>query len=182
MRTTNLAGSTYSLMVLTPIRPGHEDELRAYLEALPRDDSPLRRLDRTHMARLLIVDDMPVPPGRPDLADALDGAYLLFTSNFDGDLDSYLAELSERLAPEAGEIWGRCIGCPDPPQGAALKAYLGRNQLASGFAFAAYGDATVAQVRSALDKRARLADFVIRTQNMEPAKRRKAFLDEFGTP
>jgi hypothetical protein len=182
MRTTNLAGRTYSLMILTPIRPGCEDELRAYLEALPRNDSPLARSDRTHMARLLIVDDMPVPPDRPDLADALDGAYLLFTSTFDGDLDSYLAELCERLAPEAAEIWGRCIGCPDPPEGAALKAYLGRNQLQSGFAFAAYGDASVAQVRSALDKRARLADFVIRAQDMDPAKRRKAFLEEFGSP
>jgi hypothetical protein len=182
MRTTNLAGRTYALMVLTPIRPGHEAELRAYLEALPRHDSPLARLDRTHMARLLIIDDMPVPPGRPDLADALDGAYLLFTSNFDGDLDSYLAELSDRLTPEAGEIWGRCIGCPDPPQGAALKAYLGRNQLDSGFAFAAYGEASVARIRSALDKRARLAAFVIRAQDMDPGKRRKAFLEEFGTP
>ena len=180
MRTTNLAGSTYSLMVLTPIRPGLEDELRAYLAALPRDGSPLARSERTHMARLLIIDDMPVPPGRPDLADALDGAYLLFTSNFDGDLDSYLAELCECLAPEAGEIWGRCIGCPDPPEGAALKAYLGRNQLESGFAFAAYGDASVAQVRSALDKRERLADFVVRAQEMTPSARRRAFLEEFG--
>jgi hypothetical protein len=179
-RSTNIAGRTYSLMVLTPIRPGEEDALRAYVQALPRDDSPLARLDRTHMARLVIVDDMPAPPSRPDLADPLDGPYLLFTSNFDGDLDSYLAELCERLAPEAAEIWGRCIGCPNPPEGAALKAYLGRNQIQSGFAFAAYGNASVAQVRSALDKRERLEAFVIRAQDMKPAERRKAFLEEFG--
>jgi hypothetical protein len=182
VRSTNIAGRTYSLLVLTPIRPGHQDALRAYLEALPRDDSPLARLERTHMARLLIVDDMPVPPSRPDLADPLDGPYLLFTSNFDGDLDSYLAGLCERLAPEAAEIWGRCIGCPDPPQGAALKAYLGRNQIQSGFVFAAYADASVARVRSALDKRERLTDFVIRAQEMQPAERRTAFLEQFGSP
>jgi hypothetical protein len=180
MRTTNLAHKTYSLMVLTPIRPGLEDELRAYLEALPRDDSPLARSERTHLARLLIIDDMPVPRDRPDLADALDGAYLLFTSNFDGDLPSYLHELGARLADDAGEIWGRCIGCPDPPAGAALAAYLGRNQLQSGVVFAAYPDASVAQVRCALDKRDRLADFVVRAQDMDPARRRKAFLEEFG--
>lgn len=182
MRSTNIAGRTYSLLVLTPIRPGHEQQLRAYLEALPHDDSPLARLPRTHMARLLIVDDMPMPRNRSDLADPLDGPYLMFTSNFDGDLDSYLAELSERLAPEAPQIWGRCIGCPDPPAGAALKAYLGRNQIQSGVAFAAYGQASVAQVRSALDKRERLADFVVRAQDMEPAQRRTAFLEEFGSP
>jgi hypothetical protein len=181
-RSTNIAGATYSLIVLTPIRPGMQDELRAYLDALPRDDSPLARLPRTHMARLLIVDDMPVAPGRPDLADPLDGPYLMFTSNFDGDLDSYLGELAERLAPEAPEIWGRCIGCPKPPEGAALKAYLGRNQIESGFVFAAYGRASVARVRAALDKRERLVDFVVRAQDMTSAQRRTAFLEEFGSP
>ena len=47
--------------------------------------------------------------------------------------------------------------------------------------FAAYGQASVAQIRGALDKRARLADFVVRAQDMEPAARRKAFLEEFGS-
>ena len=182
MRSTNVAGRSYSLMVLTPIRDGEQDALRAYLERLARGSaSPLARLPRTHMARLLIVAQMPVPPGREDLEDALGGAYLLFTSNFDGDLDSYLGELAEALEPEAGEIWGRCIGCPRPAAGAALKAYLGRNQINSGVVFAAYGDASVARVRSALDKRERLVDFAIRAQDMAPRQRRKAFLEEFGS-
>ncbi|MEA2137105.1 MAG: hypothetical protein QOG56_255 [Solirubrobacteraceae bacterium] len=176
-RTTNLAGQTYGLMVLTPIRPGHEDELRAYLDGLHEQGSPLARLPRTHLARWLIMPDMPVPPG---VQDPLDGPYLLFTSNFDGDLASYLHELAERLVPEAQEIWGRCIGCPRPAEGAALAAYLGRNQLDSGFVFAAYGASTVHQIRGALDKRARLQDFVVRSQEMDPAQRRKAFLAEFG--
>jgi hypothetical protein len=179
MRSTNVVGQTYSLLVLTPIQPSEEDALRAYLEALPRDDSPLARLPRTHLARWLILDDMPVPPGR-DLHDPLGGPYLLFTSAFDGDLDSYLDELAERLVPEASEIWGRCIGCPQPAEGAELKAYLGRNQIDCGFAFAAYADASVARIRSALDKRERLIDFVVRAQELEPAQRRAAFLDEFG--
>jgi hypothetical protein len=179
MRSTNVVGNTYTLLVLTPIQPGEEDALRAYLEALPRDDSPLARLPRTHLARWLILDDMPAPPGR-DLHDPLGGPYLLFTSAFDGDLDSYLGELAERLVPAAGEIWGRCIGCPQPAAGAALKAYLAHNQIDCGFAFAAYGDASVARIRSALDKRERLIDFAVRAQELEPARRRAAFLDEFG--
>ena len=47
--------------------------------------------------------------------------------------------------------------------------------------FAAYGQASVEQIRGALDKRARLQDFVIRAQDMAPAARRKAFLKEFGS-
>jgi hypothetical protein len=181
MRTPNIAGRSYSLMVLTPIREGEADALRAYLEQLPRgSSSPLARAARTHMARLLIVGDMPVPPGHEALADPLGGPYLLLTCNFDGDLDSYLWELVLAFEPEAEEIWGRCIGCPRPATGAALKAYLGRNQLDSGVVFAAYGSASVAQVRSALDKRARLVDFAIRAQDMDPGSRRAAFLEEFA--
>jgi hypothetical protein len=174
-RSTNVAGRTYALMVLTPIRPGREAELRASLEAL---DAPFDRVPRTHFARLMIIPDMPVPAG---VQDPLDGPYLLFTANFDGDADSWLDELAVAIEPEAPEIWGRCVGCPQPAEGAALKAYLWRNQLDSGVVFAAYGQASVEQIRGALDKRARLADFVVRAQDMEPAERRAAFLEEFGS-
>ena len=164
-------------MVLTPIRPGLEAELRAYLEGLG-DESPLAKVPRTHFARLLIMPDMPVPAGT---SDPLDGPYLRFTANFDGDVDSYLDGLAARMVPEAQEIWGRCIGCPRPAEGAALKAYLWRNQLDSGVVFAAYGQASVAQIRGALDKRARLQDFVVRAQDLDSAQRRRAFLEEFGS-
>ena len=47
--------------------------------------------------------------------------------------------------------------------------------------FAAYGQASVAQIRSALAKRERLQDFVVRAQALDPAARRAAFLKEFGS-
>ncbi len=179
MRSPNVAGRTYSLMIWTPIRPGEEDALRAYLENLDRDDSPLERLPRTHMARWIVVPDMPVAPGT-DLRDPLGTEFLLFTSNLDGDVNGYLHELVAQIPVEAAAIWGRCVGCPQPAEGAALKAYLHRNQVDSGVAFAAYPNASVARIKGALDKRARLIDFVVRAQEMTPAKRRNAFLKEFG--
>jgi hypothetical protein len=179
VRSTNIAGATYSLMIWTPIRPGAEDELRAHLDGLDKRASPLAKLPRTHMARWIVVPDMPVAPGT-QLRDPLGNQYLLFTSNFDGDVDSYLHELVELMPVEAAQIWRHCVGCPQPAEGVALKAYLHRNQVDAGFAFAAYPDASVAQIKTALDKRARLIDFVVRAQEMAPAQRRKAFLKEFG--
>lgn len=178
MRSTNIAGATYSLMIWTPIRPGAEDDLRRILDGLDKRASPLAKLPRTHIARWIVVPDMPVAPGT-DLRDPLANQYLLFTSNLDGDVDSYLHELVA-LMPEAGEIWSHCVGCPQPAEGVALKAYLHRNQVDCGYAFAAYGEASVAQIRTALDKRARLIDFVVRAQEMTPARRRKEFLERFG--
>lgn len=179
-RSPNIVGKTYSLMVWTPIAPGREDALRAYLEGMDKDDSPLARVPRTHMARWIVVPDMPVAPGT-DLVDPLGTQFLLFTSNFDGDADSYLRELVKLIPQEAAQIWGHCIGCPQPAEGAALKAYLHRNQVDSGVAFAAYPNASVAQIKRALDKRARLIDFAVRAQDMKPSQRRKAFLKEFGS-
>jgi hypothetical protein len=181
VRSPNIAGRTYSLTIWTPILPGRADELRSTLEGLDRTRSPLAKVPRTHIARWLVVPGMPVPPGTR-AHDPLGGPFLLFTSNFDGDVDSYLHELCELMADEAAAIWGHCVGCPRPAEGAALKAYLHRNQIDAGFAFAAYGGASVQQIRTALDKRERLIDFAIRVQDMEPATRRTAFLKEFGSP
>ena len=180
MRSPNVVGDTYSLLIFTPVRPGAEDDLRAHLEGLGRGaDSPLAKVPRTHMARWLIVADMPVAPGT-NLHDPLGTQFLLFTCNFDGDVDSYLHELVALIPEEAAAVWGHCVGCPQPAEGAALKAYLHRNQVDSGVAFGAYPHASVGEIRTALDKRARLIDFAVRAQQMKPAQRRRAFLKEFG--
>lgn len=178
-RSTNVFHRAYLLMVLTPVRPGEEEALRAFLQSLhDHGPSPLARLGRMHVGRWLILPDMPQNPAA--MADHLDMPYLLFTSAFDGDVQSYLDELVEALAPEAGEIWGRCVGCPNPAAGPWLKDYLLHNQLDAGFFFAAYGSSTVADVRRALDKRERLTAFMLRTQGMEPATVQEAFVREFA--
>ena len=177
MRSTNVYEAVALLMVMTPIEPGEEDALRAFLEGLGQP-SPLARSRRTHVARFIVVPDLPRDPSA--MADHLDLQYLLFTSAYDGDRESYLDELCEQIAGEAQEIWGRCVGCPQPAAGEQLKRYLKHNQLDAGFFFAAEGRASVAQIERAVDKRARLAAFVLRGQGMEPAERQRAFLAEFG--
>jgi hypothetical protein len=184
-RSVNVFGSAYLLMVLTPVKPGEEDALRAYLEGLRDGDgdgdgerSPLQRLPRTHVGRWLILPDLPQDPAAT--SDHLDLAYLLFTAAFDGDRDSYLDELVVALAPEAGEIWGRCVGCPEPAAGGALKRYLTHNQIDAGFFFAAYPQAAVADVVRALDKRERLAAFALRTQGMAAERLQEEFVREFA--
>ncbi len=179
LKSSNEAGQAYALMVLTPVIPGQEDALRAYLEGMSQDASPLAKLPRTHFGRWVILPDFVNDPSQPR-EDHLGSQYLIFTSNLDGPLESYLDELCERLAPEAAEIWGRCAGCPDPAEGAALKAYLLHNQIDTGFFVAAYPDATVAKVRDSLDQRRRMIGFAQRVQGMEPDALQRAFVEEFG--
>ncbi len=129
---------------------------------------------------MIVPDFKNDPTWKQRHEEHLDLNYLIFTSNLDGDIDSYLDELCEKLAPEAGEIWGRCVGCPDDPKGAALKRYLRHNQIDSGIFFAAYGHATVRNVKQALRERDRMIAFAVASQGLEPAALQKAFVDEFG--
>jgi hypothetical protein len=175
---SNTSGQATAFMALTPIQPGSEAELRAYLEALPRDASPLARVSGTHFARWVILSDWVNDPSQPR-EDNLGGPYLIFTSNFDGPLDPYLDELCVKLAPEAREIWGRCVGCPSDATGAHLKAYLLHNKIDTGFFVAAYPHATVPQVKAAVAAREQLIAFAARAQEMRAEDLQRAFLEEF---
>ena len=172
------SGQAGALTVLTPIAPGAEPELRAYLEGLRAGASPLARLPRTHFGRWVIVSDL-VPEDEPK-PDRLAGPYLLFTASFDGPMDTYLDELCEELAGEAHEIWGRCAGAPQPPAGAPLKAYLRAHHQTTGFFVAAYPQATVGQVRAALAQREDVIAFARDAQGMDPARLQAAFLERLG--
>jgi hypothetical protein len=177
----NRNGQAYGFQSMMPIKPGSEDELRAYLEGMRTPGSPFAKLPRTHFGRFVIVKDFFNDPAYGQREpEHLDLPYLIFTSNFDGELDSYLDELCEVLAPEAQEIWGRCVGCPEQASGEALKAYLKHNQIDCGFFYAAYGAYTVAQVREALAQRDQLIRFATRTQGTEAAELQRGFLAEFG--
>jgi hypothetical protein len=175
----NRSGQAYGFLAMTPIKPGEEDGLRAYLEGLrERGERPFERVPGTHMARFVIVDDFNNKPHyKQRKAEHLAIPTLIFSSNLDGDLDSYLDELATGMADHVAEIWGRCIGGPSDAKG--LKAYLEHNQIDCGFFYAAYGRAPVPKVKAALEQRDKLMAFATRTQGMEPAELQRAFVEEF---
>lgn len=182
MTSANVSGQAYAFMAMTPVKPGEEQALADYLRGLSaRGPSPLAKLARTHIARFVIVPDFKNDPTwKQRHEEHLDLNYLIFTSNLDGDIDSYLDELCEKLVPEAKEIWGRCVGCPESPRGAALKKYLEHNQINTGIFFTAYGHATVGTVKKALRAREEMIAFAIAAQGLEPEALHKKFLGEFG--
>jgi hypothetical protein len=178
----NVSGQAYAFMAMTPIRPGEEEALSNYLRGLyAAGPSPFERLPRTHLARFVIVPDFHNDASwKQRREEHLDVHYVIFTSNLDGDLDSYLDELCGELAPEAQEIWGRCIGCPEQASGDALKRYLKHNQIDTGIFFAAYPDATTTQVKRCLRNRDAMIEFARTSQGLDAAALQQRFLREFG--
>lgn len=181
MRSPDVSGQAYALTVMTPVKPGEEDALTSYLRALGRDAaSPLAQLERTHLGRFVVVRDFTNDRSWGQRREEhLELALLIFTANLDGDLDGYLDELCERLADHAGEIWGRCVGCPPQARGAALKQYLQHNRVETGIFYAAYGHATVAEVRRCLDQREALIELAVEGQRLEPAELQRRFVRAF---
>ena len=169
-------GQASALNIFTPIRPGEEEALRAFLDGLPRGaGSPLAHSTRTHFARWVIIDRLPTECiTKPD---RLRRIQLLFTSSFDGDKRSYLEDLMEVLTEQIPEIWGRCEGCPAGP--AELVDWLLDHSVTSSFFVAAYNQSTVYDVRNALAAREQAIAFALRAQGMSAEERLRSFREAF---
>jgi hypothetical protein len=174
----NVSGQAYALTVLTPVLDGHATELMAHLDALPEGaDSPLARVPGTHLGRWVVIDQVKYQGHGQRHRDTLKAARLLFTSNFDGELDPYLKQLQTGLGEDADAIWGHCLGYPG--RGAGFAPWLKAHQLEAALFFAAYGDQTLEQVHANIGKRTRLIEFALEAQGLPPEDLRTRFLERF---
>jgi hypothetical protein len=144
------------LTVLAALRPGEEEPLRQVLRAIgddvkgkraagptPRPHIDFTRSRTIHFARFAILDD---PERGPD------HRRLLFSSNYDGDLDGHLRELIE-ITSDMQAIWGRCeayAGIADFP------AFIRAHSHHPAAFYIAYRTATAAGIRRALEARRHL--------------------------
>ena len=166
------SGQATAFTSFAPIAAGEEEPLRARLEGYTAQTSPLAATPGTHFGRWAIVADfVHDAPER----DPLERPHLLFTSNFDGELDPYLRALA--ALPEAQALWAHCAGAPAPGDPDALAGYLRRSRQPTGFFVAAYGQATVPEVVASLAQRERVIALAIDAQAMTPAELRRAFAE-----
>jgi hypothetical protein len=174
----NVSGQAYSLTVLTPVLQGRESALARRLNGLGAGpQSPLAGVPGTHFARWVVIDDV-VYEGQGQ-RDHLERARLLFTSNFDGALEDYLAGMRTGLGDAADAIWGECAGYPGRADAAAFAAYMRAHQIDSSMFFAAYGDRTVAEVERSLAARRQVMEFAVANQGLGAAALQAAFTEAF---
>ncbi len=178
----NVSGSTYGLTILSPIIEDnrldicHSMELRWALSQLPRDHrSPFAQISSTYLARLVVMDDV-VFVGRPACEEHLKSRYLVFETNFDGDLDTYLRLM---VAPETKQfvedVWQHCVGFPGAGDVNAFVAYMKKCQIETSFFFADVNDRTVDSTMTALRAQSALAHFMEKHQGMPAAELQQAF-------
>jgi hypothetical protein len=162
----NQSGQIYGLTILSPILEsdhidiGHATALRWYLANLPRNHtSPFARLSSTHFARLVVMDDV-VYVGAPACEEHLKSRYLVFESNFDGDLDTYLTRMAREIPDFVDSVWKHCVGYPGVADPAAFVVYMKKCQIETTFFFADVNDKTLQQTLKALQVQSALSHFI----------------------
>jgi hypothetical protein len=178
----NQSGQIYGLTILSPILQSdtidisHATALRWYLANLPRDHtSPFARVSSTHFARLVVMDDV-VFVGAPACEEHLKSRYLVFETNFDGDLDIYLTRMAREIPDFVDSVWKHCVGYPGVADPAAFAAYMKKCQVETTFFFADVNDKTVQQTLKALQLQSALAHFIEEHQGKPAAEIQNSFL------
>lgn len=178
----NKNGNVYGLTILSPIiedakaTPSHDLQIRNYLANLStREDSPFALAPGTHLARLAVMDDV-IYVGAPSSEEHLKSKYLIFESNCDGDLDSYLSGLAATIPDHLDAIWKHCVGYPGAANRQAFIDYMKACQLETTFFFAAVNNKSVSETLRALQTQTAVADFIASHQGANPAKLKRDFI------
>lgn len=176
---SNRSGTAYALTTFARIQPEAEDELEDYLAALPRGEhSPLARVDTLHLSRLQIFRTLVFQGPMQRNRDTLRHAHLVFTATFNGQLNSFLATLAERV-PECDQWWGRCVGYPGRSSPGSFATYVRSLQVTTTLFQSPIPTTTVAEVHAAVAMRDRVIDFAVDTQGVDASTLLKRFREVF---
>jgi hypothetical protein len=202
---SNVSGNAYALTMLCPIKPGvvgnaafcdvMRDELEAW-NALRQ--SPMARVPSTYLCRYYILDDVyteSLPGGGiwdtlPDIwpvlskksrigalpcEEHLQSNYLVFSSNFHGDLDAYLQGMWRHAEHDIRSVWQYCYGFDKVADAASFAAYAMRCQLDATLFFVGSNDDPLDEQLKALYIKQEFSRFAQTTQDLPAAALRQAY-------
>ena len=184
----NIMGSAYGLTLLCPIRPGNADppapglegqscasHIRYALQQLPvGQDSPLSRVPNTYLSRLFVLDDVPYQ-GHPAYLEHLKSAYLVFSANFHGDLDTWLRGLWDNVRDEIREILRHCVGFTGVNDAQSFIEYIRKCQVTTTFFFVGSTDAPLAEQLKSLYLKQEFSKFAFANQGKSAVDLQAAF-------
>ncbi len=112
----------------------------------------IRKMSTIHYARWFIVDENTLP--------GLDRAHLVFTSNYDGNLEDYLDDFAKVDEGPLNLIFGHCIGWPGARPADGFIQYVKEHEHPALIFYANYPSATVGEVRRALEWKNKTQRFI----------------------
>lgn len=144
-----------SLIAMVPLILGRQQRLEHVLTNLGKDEeSPFAQVGSTHFARFTVLPAL-LDGNREPVSSQ---AYLIFAADFDGCLRSYLKSLRRNCPDALDQVFRHCESYPGSGNRAQFEKYLRIHRIKPGFSVISY-DATVKEVKKALDLRTRLREF-----------------------
>jgi hypothetical protein len=152
----NKFGNAYGLTVLIPVKHGTENKM-AYdkiihdqLQKWPLDkQSPMARVPNTYLARVFLLNDV-FYEGAPAIEEHLNNKYLVFSSNFFGDLDSYLTGMWTAIGDVLKDFLQHCVAFDKVHSAADFVSYIKRCQINNSLFFNGSSDKPLPEQLKAL--------------------------------
>ena len=189
----NEFGDSYGLTCLCPIMNGQADPLadgivdlasydkitRRRIQTLPLNEhSPFAQVPNTYFARLFILNDVFFQQGDNIKRDHLKSKYLVFTSNFHGKLESYLAGMWNSSEQDIRNIWQYTVGFDKVNDATSFTEYIKKCQLTTTLFFNGSTDKSLKQQLKSLYLKQAFSEFVLLNQGKN-ATDLKAELKQF---
>lgn len=201
----NISGNAYALTILSPIKNGHcgeiayPDAVRNRLQnwnLLP--NSPMTKVPQTYLCRYFVLDDVYTEslPGTDFFGtltdvlsifsdnarrnalpkeDHLKSRYLVFSSNFHGDLDTYLRGMWNAIGNDIQQVWEFCYAFDQVHDAGSFVAYMKKCQLTASLFFMGSTDDPLEEQLKALYLKQEFTKFALRTQGMPAAQLQREY-------
>ncbi len=201
------SGNASALTILSPIMPGHLEEV-AYDDVVRRrldawnflENSPMAKVPQTYLSRCFVLDDVPVQSlAGSDLygtwfdflsifsdrarrralprEDHLKSKYLVFSCDFHGDLEAYLRGMWLAIGNEIRHAWEFCYAFDQVLDADDFVAYMKKCQLKASLFFLGSNDDPLPEQLKALYLKQEFGKFVITHQGLPAAQLQQAYRD-----
>jgi hypothetical protein len=187
----NKNGNAYALTMLCPIRGGVSDSsgtnsqtytalLRSVLQSLRvNEQSPMAKVPNTYLCRFWVLSDV-VYEGKPAYLEHLKSDYLVFSSNFYGELEPYLEGMWNALEDGVRLILSHCVGGETVLDGPSFIAYAKKCQITTTFFFNGSTDEPLAQQLKNLYLKQEFSKFAFNNQGKSASELQTAFREFVG--
>jgi hypothetical protein len=168
-------------MALCPIKIGSQDDrslewlTKAALADLGLNTkSPFADVPNTYLARLFILRDV-FYESKPGKEEHLKSQYLVFTSNFYGDRDTYLHHMWTNQEDAVRKVWKHCVGFDGVEDTRSFINYIERCQITNSLLFNGSTDQPLAEQLKGLYLKQRFGEFAANNQGLSAADLKAAF-------
>lgn len=177
----NKSNNAYGLTTLCPLLAdsGRDESplaiIRDRLDQFPTDHlSPMARVPNTYFSRFFVLDDV-VYEAKPACLDRLESNYLVFTSDFHGELEPYLQGMWKEAEPFIRDVWEFAVGFGEVRDAASFARYIKRCQVETTFYFVGSTDESLAEQLKSLYLKQEFSKFAHEHQGFPAAKLESAF-------